>query len=250
MELVKMGDPEWKWFLGKGVNHSLGMPRGVPTSQVSARQLLLACVSRLQEEKKLSESQWNKLAEEERRQVEEERKLSRERESLGVHTSKANAADAPTEEALRAGAEGGWYQRYVGCVMTTIETVQQHHPHAKVVRMLGIQGANHDTYGVRTRMEFTMLENDILEGQRKEAKDKIEVDLEWLRVCLDSLQEQLDLAKKKNGSLILIICSCPERIGNDTQIMEEVRKMQGGCTFVYRCWSQKDNATSLLFRRD
>ena len=98
-----------------------------------------------------------------------------------------------------------WYRGYYQANEYTINNLHRKNPDCQI-RMLGIQGDL--THGVRTRHEFTCLQEDINIGVES---GKIKVRPKWLQVELDDAEEELEWADKKPNR-VLVLCSCPSQV--------------------------------------
>ena len=149
-----------------------------------------------------------------------------------------------TEEQLKS---EGWYVRYLQSVTDTLAAIAVKFPNARI-RVVGVQPDNHKQYGARTRMEFHLLERDILKALRSGTSLQMK-EPEMLRVKLEYLQQEIDAANKDEDAIQLVIASCPSQIGDDKTIMDQVKKMVGsgaGHRAVTCCFSYDGNIVSTL----
>ena len=108
---------------------------------------------------------------------------------------------------------------------------------------------NHDTYGARTRLEWTCLQedtNDALREQERSGLKKQFKEPEFQRVKFENIQEEIDRANQDENRTQIIIASCPSQIGNDDQTMQQVEAMVGSSLAVTKCFSYYGNAVSMI----
>ena len=149
-----------------------------------------------------------------------------------------------TEAQLRS---EGWYVRYLQSVTDTLAAINKKYPHARI-KVVGVMPDNHAQFGARTRMEFNLLEQDILKALRSGTSLQME-EPEMQRVKLEFLQKEIDEANKDEDATQLIIASCPSQIGKDNTIMEQVKTMVGtgkGHRAATCCFSYEGNVVSTL----
>ena len=137
--------------------------------------------------------------------------------------------------------EEQWFPRYYAVNADTLNNIARKHTAARI-RMVGIQGDLR--YGVRTKWEWTALQEDIndqvLEGTITKRP-------EWIQCTFETLKTELEWVDEGDGNRVLILCSCPARIGDDHKIMEQVDAMCQGNPKVEITFSKAGNAASNMF---
>ena len=166
-------------------------------------------------------------------------------QSMGRKKVQPNPNGPTNPEELRA---EDWYGRYFQAVTEAITEQSRKYPKARI-KILGVQPDNHDTYGARTRLEWTCLQEDTNDALREQEKRKMKKQFkepEFQRVYFEHLQEEIDKAKQDEKKTQLIIASCPSQIGDDDQIMQQVEAMVGSSLAVTKCFSYYGNAASMM----
>jgi len=135
-----------------------------------------------------------------------------------------------------------WYSRYYQSNADTLNNMARMYKKSKI-RMVGVQGDL--KFGVRTRHEWPALQEDIQE-QIKEGTIKVRP--QWIQVAFEDLQMELDWVDEGNGKRIIIICSCPAQIGDDKEIMEQVKVMCDDNSKVILTFSEAGNAAANMFQ--
>ncbi len=134
-----------------------------------------------------------------------------------------------------------WFPRYYAVNADILNNVARKHPTARI-KMMGVQGDL--KWGVRTKLEFTALLEDInaqvLEGTITKRP-------EWTQCTFESVKSELEWVDEGDGNRVLIVCSCPARIGDDFKIMEQVNEMCQGNAKVEITFSKAGNAASNMF---
>lgn len=105
-----------------------------------------------------------------------------------------------------------WYMRYYQDNVSTLNNLVRKNPNVEP-KMVGVQG--HLEHGIRTRFEWTRLQEDINLGLEK---GKINVRPRWSQVEKDDLAEEMEWADEKPNRVI-IVCSCP------SQVTSNIRKL-------------------------
>jgi len=149
-----------------------------------------------------------------------------------------------TEAQLR---REGWYLRYVQSVSDSLSSLSSKFPSARI-KVIGVKPDNHAQYGARTRLEFKLLEHDLLKALRSGTSLKMN-EPEMQRVKLEYLQDEIDKANQDEEAMQIVIASCPSQIGDDNTIMDQVRAMVGtgaGHRAVTCCFSHEGNVVSTL----
>ena len=137
--------------------------------------------------------------------------------------------------------EEHWFPRYYAVNADTLNNVARKNPKARI-KMVGIQGDL--KFGVRTKLEWTALMEDI---QAQVLAKTIRKRPEWLQVAFGDIKTELDWVGEGDGNRVLILCSCPARIGDDHKIMEQVDAMCQGNPKVEITFSKAGNAASNMF---
>ena len=137
--------------------------------------------------------------------------------------------------------EEHWFPRYYAVNADTLNNVARKNPTARI-KMVGIQGDLR--FGVRTKLEWTALQEDI---QAQVLEGTITKRPEWLQVAFEDIKTELDWVDEGDGNRVLILCSCPARIGDDHKIMEQVDAMCQGNPKVEITFSKAGNAASNMF---
>ena len=137
--------------------------------------------------------------------------------------------------------EEHWFPRYYAVNADTLNNVARKNPTARI-KMVGIQGDL--KFGVRTKLEWTALQEDI---QAQVLEGTITKRPEWLQVAFEDIKTELDWVDEGDGNRVLILCSCPARIGDDHKIMEQVDAMCQGNLKVEITFSKAGNAASNMF---
>ena len=137
--------------------------------------------------------------------------------------------------------EEHWFPRYFAVNADTLNNVARKNPTARI-KMVGIQGDL--KFGVRTKLEWTALQEDI---QAQVLEGTITKRPEWLQVAFEDIKTELDWVDEGDGNRVLILCSCPARIGDDHKIMEQVDAMCQGNPKVEITFSKAGNAASNMF---
>ena len=137
--------------------------------------------------------------------------------------------------------EEHWFPRYYAVNADTLNNVARKNPTARI-KMVGIQGDL--KFGVRTKLEWTALQEDI---QAQVLEGTITKRPEWLQVAFGDIKTALDWVDEGDGNRVLILCSCPARIGDDHKIMEQVDAMCQGNLKVEITFSKAGNAASNMF---
>lgn len=164
------------------------------------------------------------------------------------HKKKVQAnPDGPTNpDELRA---EDWYDPYFQSVTDACTEVERKYPKARI-KIIGVQPDNHDTYGARTRLEWTCLQEDTNDALRRQEKKGMKKQLtevpEFQRVKFANLQEEIDRANQDEKKTQIIVASCPRQIGNDEQIMQQVEAMIGSSVAVTKCFSYYGNMCSMI----
>ena len=100
-----------------------------------------------------------------------------------------------------------WYPRYFAQNEIALKNLQRKNSEV-VVKMLGIEPDIHQTYGKRTRVEFTCLQEDI---DKSLLNGTLSVRPKFQKAALEDLAEELEWADKKPDRAI-VICSCPSQV--------------------------------------
>ena len=101
-----------------------------------------------------------------------------------------------------------WYMRYFNAQEVCLKNLQRKNRNVEV-KMLGIKPDTHETYGKRTRLEFTCLKEDIDKSILNETLS-LEI-AQWSITALKDLAEELEWKDKKTNRVI-VICSCPSQV--------------------------------------
>ena len=96
-----------------------------------------------------------------------------------------------TEDQLRAES---WYPRYLQSVLDHYATARRNYPDARI-KFIGVIPDNHPEYGVRTRIEFNCLEQDMLRAMRQ-GTVTMDEEPEMHRVAFKYLKREIDDANK------------------------------------------------------
>ena len=68
------------------------------------------------------------------------------------------------------------------------------------------------------------------------------------RVSLEDFEEEVsDWASKPGKHRVVLICSCPSRLGDDTAVMERVEEMASEFDNIRCCWSRAGNLADVIF---
>ena len=137
--------------------------------------------------------------------------------------------------------EEHWFPRYYAVNADTLNNVARKNPTARI-KMVGIQGDL--KFGVRTKLEWTALQEDI---QAQVLEGTITKRPEWLQVAFGDIKTELDWVAEGDGNRVLILCSCPARIGDDHKVMEQVDAMCQVNPKVEITFSKAGNAASNMF---
>ena len=100
--------------------------------------------------------------------------------------------------------EEHWFPRYYAVNADTLNNVARKNPSARI-KMVGIQGDL--KFGVRTKLEYTALMEDI---QAQVLEGTITKRPEWLQVAFGDIKTELDWVDEGDGNRVLILCSCPQ----------------------------------------
>ena len=134
-----------------------------------------------------------------------------------------------------------WYARYYATNEATLNNLIRKNPNVRI-KMIGIQGCL--DFGKRTRCEWTALQEDI---NQTVASGKIHTKPKWSSIDFEDLVEEVEWAAKDKNRVV-IICSCPSQIGEDTTIMQQVKDTLAGNARVELTFSEADNGASSLFQ--
>jgi len=134
-----------------------------------------------------------------------------------------------------------WYARYYQSNADMLNNMASMFKKCKI-KMVGVQGDLE--FGVRTRYEWTALQEDV---QDEIKKGTIVTRPQWSQVPFEALQTELEWVNEGDGNRIIIICSCPGRIGDDREIMEKVKEMCDGNSKVGKTFSYAGSAASNKF---
>jgi len=158
------------------------------------------------------------------------------------HLSSATLYIGPNPELMVR--EELWFPRYIQSNADTLNNIARKNPTA-TIRMVGVQGDL--KFGVRTKLEWTALQEDI---QGQVLKKTITKRPEWLQVAFEDVEEQLNWLDEDFSNRVIIMCSCPARIGDDSKIMEKVDTMCRGKSNVEITFSRAGNAAANLYKSD
>ena len=111
------------------------------------------------------------------------------------------------------------------------------------ILLVGIEGDV--TYGRRTRYEWLALQEDLDRGV---TKGVVRLRPKNKRVSLEDFEEEVsDWASKPGKHRVVLICSCPSRLGDDTAVMERVEEMASEFDNIRCCWSRAGNLADVIF---
>ena len=120
-----------------------------------------------------------------------------------------------------------WYWRYYQTVASGINNAHRKHPGATIY-LLGIEGDVQ--YGKRTLQEWTFLLEDI---DKHILDGKISTRPSNMRISLESFPQMVAMFASQPNTYVLV-ASCPARIGDNHNVMEDVREITSG-----KPWSAK-----------
>ena len=136
-----------------------------------------------------------------------------------------------------------WYERYLQAIETQIENIcskKSFIANGGKIRVLGIEGCA--DFGKRTRDEWTALIEDLDRGFRA---DTLHCRPSSSRVPLDELLEALEWSQKPHRHII--IASCPSQVGDNMNVMDQVKVMCGEYDNVSFGFSSAGNLASTLY---
>eukprot|EP01050_Picozoa_sp_SAG11_P026873 SAG11_NODE_6595_length_1281_cov_5.369712_1_plen_216_part_00 len=111
------------------------------------------------------------------------------------------------------------------------------------ILLVGIEGDVE--HGKRTKYEWLALLEDIDRGV---TKGVVKLRPKSRRVTLEDFEEEVaDWATRKGKHRVVIICSCPCRLGDDLTIMEQVETLAAGYDNIRCCWSRAGNLADVIF---
>ena len=137
-----------------------------------------------------------------------------------------------------------WYERYLQAIETLIENISSKKSfiaHGGKIKLVGIEGC--PMFGKRTRDEWTALIEDLDRGVRG---DTALCRPSSSRVPLDELEEALEWSRNKEYRYV-IVASCPNRLGDNMAVMDQVKVMCGEYDNVFVGFSSAGNLASTLY---
>jgi len=130
-----------------------------------------------------------------------------------------------------------WYGRYLQSNSDAINAIANMNKYKKNNGQLKIIGIEGDVvYGERTLQEWTALQADLDKGFKD---GKLAERPKNSRVALEDLEEELEWVNKGGKVRYVIVASCPNRIGDNHKVMEQVKATCAEyddlvkCTFSY-----------------
>lgn len=110
-------------------------------------------------------------------------------------------------------------------------------------RPVAITGAITGAIAAATTTMYFALQEDINMGVEKSL---IKVRPLWVQIPLDDLAEELAWAEKKEGRVVMI-CSCPSRLGDNRDVVRQVYDACEGKANVEITFSEAGDASSAIF---
>ena len=136
-----------------------------------------------------------------------------------------------------------WYSRYYQTVASGINNAHRKYPDATII-LVGIEGDVQ--YGKRTLQEWTYLQEDI---DKHILDGKISKRPSNMRISFENFQQMVGMLAAQPNTYVLV-ASCPARIGDNYNVMEDVREITSGKPWsakVDLVFSSADSAASAEF---